>query len=415
MIIHSYEQPSTDTPESTGVSPSQVSSPPSREPPNKPVPLIPLGPGKVALPGMGLRLPGFEGGIPLKPSQIAAAHKDEVPEWMRKLQEKKQQVSNFRESDIEHDRHNIEERRKKEAEEERFRESERKQKEEEQKKLEEFNRVAQHEKEEEIRKLEIEKLKSQNEEEIRKTEAESKKKRDQVLLWAEERKREEFQRRTVSKQFESSGDTSSLVLFLKSELEKLQIALSQKDKDIEQLVMDNTNEKTKLKSQLSELQEKFLQTNLQKETLEKRITERDLYVDKCKERIDTQSKTFDRFSEERNELDEEMNKLRKNLKEKQSLIQEHEDEIAALKITITELRTSLKSPESPKREEVNEEDTDENEEVLQHPHSARERYFYRDDDSEVETEENLDSTEEDEGFQNNIDSYFVNQENEEKV
>jgi len=110
-----------------------------------------------------------------------------------------------------------------------------------------------------------------------------------------------------------------------------------------------------------------------------------------------------------------MNKLRKNLKEKQSLIQEHEDEIAALKITITELRTSLKSPESPKREEVNEEDTDENEEVLQHPHSARERYFYRDDDSEVETEENLDSTEEDEGFQNNIDSYFVNQENEEKV
>jgi DNA repair exonuclease SbcCD ATPase subunit len=184
------------------------------------------------------------------------------------------------------------------------------------KKLEEFNRVAQHEKEEEIRKLEIEKLKSQNEEEIRKTEAESKKKRDQVLLWAEERKREEFQRRTVSKQFESSGDTSSLVLFLKSELEKLQIALSQKDKDIEQLVMDNTNEKTKLKSQLSELQEKFLQTNLQKETLEKRITERDLYVDKCKERIDTQSKTFDRFSEERNELDEEMNKLRKNLKEK---------------------------------------------------------------------------------------------------
>jgi hypothetical protein len=33
----------------------------------------------------------------------------------------------------------------------------------------------------------------------------------------------------------------------------------------------------------------------------------------------------------------------------------------------------------------------------------------------VETEENLDSTEEDEGFQNNIDSYFVNQENEEKV
>jgi len=250
---------------------------------------------------------------------------------------------------------------------------------------------------------------------MRKTEAESKKKRDQVLLWAEERKREEFQRRTVSKQFESSGDTSSLVLFLKSELEKLQIALSQKDKDIEQLVMDNTNEKTKLKSQLSELQEKFLQTNLQKETLEKRITERDLYVDKCKERIDTQSKTFDRFSEERNELDEEMNKLRKNLKEKQSLIQEHEDEIAALKITITELRTSLKSPESPKREEVNEEDTDENEEVLQHPHSARERYFYRDDDSEVETEENLDSTEEDEGFQNNIDSYFVNQENEEKV
>jgi chromosome segregation ATPase len=250
---------------------------------------------------------------------------------------------------------------------------------------------------------------------MRKTEAESKKKRDQVLLWAEERKREEFQRRTVSKQFESSGDTSSLVLFLKSELEKLQIALSQKDKDIEQLVMDNTNEKTKLKSQLSELQEKFLQTNLQKEILEKRITERDLYVDKCKERIDTQSKTFDRFSEERNELDEEMNKLRKNLKEKQSLIQEHEDEIAALKITITELRTSLKSPESPKREEVNEEDTDENEEVIQHPHSARERYFYRDDDSEVETEENLDSTEEDEGFQNNIDSYFVNQENEEKV
>jgi hypothetical protein len=152
MIIHSYEQPSTDTPESTGVSPSQVSSPPSREPPNKPVPLIPLGPGKVALPGMGLRLPGFEGGIPLKPSQIAAAHKDEVPEWMRKLQEKKQQVSNFRESDIEHDRHNIEERRKKEAEEERFRESERKQKEEEQKKRREAEQAERKQKEEEQKK-----------------------------------------------------------------------------------------------------------------------------------------------------------------------------------------------------------------------------------------------------------------------
>jgi len=87
---------------------------------------------------------------------------------------------------------------------------------------------------------------------MRETEAEAKKKRDQVLLWAEERKREEFQRRTVSRQFESLGDTSSLVLFLKSELEKLQIALSQKDKDIEQLVMENTTEKTNLKAQLSE-------------------------------------------------------------------------------------------------------------------------------------------------------------------
>jgi len=108
-----------------------------------------------------------------------------------------------------------------------------------------------------------------------------------------------------------------------------------------------------------------------------------------------------------------MDQFRKNLKEKQSLIREHEDEIAALKITITELRSSLKSPTERPKEDINEEDNDSNDDVI-HPQSARERYFYREDDSE--TEENRDSSfEEDQGFQNNMDSYFVNQENEEDV
>jgi len=101
------------------------------------------------------------------------------------------------------------------------------------------------------------------------------------------------------------GDTSKLVHFLKAELEKLQIALSQKDKEFEQLVVDHTTEKTNIKSQLSAQQGELLQKSLENETLQRKREEQELYLNKCKERIETQKKTIDRSTEERNEMEEE--------------------------------------------------------------------------------------------------------------
>jgi len=58
---------------------------------------------KVALHGIGLRLPGFEEGVPLKP-QIAAANNTDIPEW-KKNYKKRNNKSVILQSDIENDRH----------------------------------------------------------------------------------------------------------------------------------------------------------------------------------------------------------------------------------------------------------------------------------------------------------------------
>jgi len=198
--------------------------------------------------------------------------------------------------------------------------------------------------EEERVRMEEEQFKLKVEADRKKGEEEDKLKQEEAVRWAEERRRQEFRMRTESRHLEGLGDLSQLVNFLKKETELLQAELAEKDKKIEQLIQEQTNQKNQYQEELNNHMQMYSKLKGDHIQQKRKLAEQHLIIQKCKKAMDNHKTIMNRMVNEKKESDEEIQCLQRILKEKEETIRRQEDHISDLKVTLaSEFHTSRTS------------------------------------------------------------------------